>query len=270
MFAAIPFPDFDPVFIDLGFFQVRWYGMAYLGGIVLGWLYLVKLNAAKYWPDGAPLTREDIEDLMVWSIVGIVIGGRLGYVVFYQPETYLADPMEILAIWHGGMSFHGGLLGVCAAVLTFAYFRERPLWPIADVIGCAAPIGLMLGRIANFINGELYGRTTGTDQGVIFPHAYPPGVPRHPSQLYEAALEGLVLFIILRILFIYTQARYKPGMLAGCFFAGYGVFRFGVEFFREPDSFLGLLWMNASMGQLLSLPMVLFGLILMIRAQRTA
>jgi len=158
MFTEIPFPDFDPVLLDVGFFQVRWYGMAYLGGVVLGWLYLLRLNAEKYWPEGAPLSREDVEDLMVWSIVGIVIGGRLGYVFFYQPSVYMNDPMEILAIWHGGMSFHGGLLGVCTAVIGFAHFRERPIWSIADVFGCTAPIGLLLGRIANFVNGELYGR----------------------------------------------------------------------------------------------------------------
>jgi len=270
MFTEIPFPDFDPVLLDVGFFQVRWYGMAYLGGVVLGWLYLLRLNAEKYWPEGAPLSREDVEDLMVWSIVGIVIGGRLGYVFFYQPSVYMNDPMEILAIWHGGMSFHGGLLGVCTAVIGFAHFRERPIWSIADVFGCTAPIGLLLGRIANFVNGELYGRVTGTDQGMIFPYATPVGVPRHPSQLYEAALEGLLLFIVLRILFVRTDLRHKPGTLGGIFFIGYGASRFIIEYFREPDSFLGLLWMNFSMGQILSLPMILFGLFLIFRAQRTA
>jgi len=270
MFTEIPFPDFDPVFIDLGFLQIRWYGMAYLAGIMLGWLYLLRLCREKYWPDGIPMNREDIEDLMVWSIVGIVIGGRLGYVLFYQPDFFLANPMEIFAVWHGGMSFHGGLLGVVTAGVVFARFRGLPVLPIADVVACAAPIGLMLGRLANFINGELYGRVTGTDQGMIFPYAQPLGAPRHPSQLYEAFFEGLVLLIILRILFTKTSLRHKPGFLCGIFIGLYGVFRFGIEYFREPDSFLGLLWMDFSMGQFLCLPMILVGLGLVIRAQRNA
>jgi phosphatidylglycerol:prolipoprotein diacylglycerol transferase len=270
MFAAINFPDFDPIFLDLGFFAIRWYGMAYLTGIILAWLYILRLNRPKYWSGTSPLTREDIEDLIVWAIVGIVVGGRMGYVLFYQPDTFLANPLEIFAVWHGGMSFHGGMLGVCVAVIAFAHFKDKPLWTIADQFGCAAPIGLFLGRCANFINGELYGRETDVEWGMIFPGALPNGAPRHPSQLYEAALEGILLFIILRILFTMTNLRHKPGFLAGVFIAGYGVARFTVEFFREPDAYLGLLWFDLSMGQLLSIPMILIGLIFMIRAQRTA
>jgi len=270
MFENMPFPDIDPVFIDLGFFQIRWYGMAYLGGVALGWLYLLRLCKEKYWPDGAPLTREDVEDLMVWSIVGIVVGGRLGYVLFYQPDVFLPDPIRIFYVWQGGMAFHGGLLGVTVAGLLFCHFREKNALQVADMFACIAPIGLMFGRIANFINGELYGRVSDSDFGMIFPRAIPLGEPRHPSQLYEAFFEGFVLLVLLNILFMKTNLREKPGFLCGVFIGGYGIFRFFIEYFREPDALLGLLWLNLSMGQMLCIPMILVGLTLVIRAQRNA
>ena len=270
MFAAIPFPDFDPVFLDLGFFEIRWYGMAYLAGVALAWLYMLRLCKPKYWPDGPPLTRDDIEDLMVWSIVGIVLGGRIGYILFYNAEFFMQNPVEIFSIWHGGMSFHGGFLGVTAAVGFFAWRRKIAFWGIGDLFACAAPIGLFLGRLANFVNGELYGRVTDWEYGMIFPRAYPPGEPRHPSQLYEAALEGLLLFIVLRLLFTLTDLRHKTGFLCGVFIGGYGLSRFIVEYFREPDAHLGLIWFELSMGQLLSMPMILVGLFLIVRAQRAA
>lgn len=266
MLAAIPFPDFDPVFIDLGFFQIRWYGMAYLGGMLLSWWYMLRLIADKYWPDGPPMARADVEDLILWCILGVVVGGRLGYVMFYQPSYYAANPGQILALWKGGMSFHGGLLGVTSAVIAFSVLRKKSLFAIADIVACATPIGLLLGRIANFINGELYGRTTDWDYGVKFPDGG--AAPRHASQLYEAFLEGLVLFIILRWLFTRTKVRQRPGFLAGCFWVGYGSFRIVVEFFREPDSFLGFLWFGASMGQLLSIPVIMFGAFMIYHAQR--
>ena len=270
--AALSFPDFDPVALDLGFFQIRWYALAYVGGLLLGWWYAIRLIADKWWPQksdawsgGPPLSRKELEDLVFWSFFGVLVGGRLGYVLFYKSAEYFNDPIEILKVWEGGMSFHGGLIGVTLAIILFALKRKRSMFSIADIAGCAAPIGLFLGRIANFINGELYGRVTTVNWGVIFPAGGPE--PRHPSQLYEAALEGLLLFILLRILFTSTQMRFKPGMLGGVFFIGYGVSRIFVEFFREPDAFLGFLWLGATMGQLLSVPMVLFGIWLVWRAQ---
>lgn len=275
VYAAMSFPAFDPVALDLGFFQIRWYALAYVAGLLLGWWYAARLLADRWWPQtsdhwsgGPPFTRKELEDLVFWSFFGVLLGGRLGYVLFYKPGDYLADPLSILTVWEGGMSFHGGLVGVTLAIILFALKRKRSMFSIGDVIGCAAPIGLFLGRIANFVNGELYGRVTGSDWGVIFPGGG--DLPRHPSQLYEAALEGLLLFIVLRLLFTSTRARFHPGTLCGVFFIGYGLSRIIVEFFREPDSFLGFLWLGATMGQLLSIPMVLFGLWLVWRARRKA
>ena len=202
------------------------------------------------------------------QLLGVVLGGRLGYVLFYKLDDYINDPERIyvfwergwiFAVWEGGMSFHGGLLGVTLVIILFARRRGLSMYSIGDLVGCAVPIGLLLGRIANFVNGELYGRPTGTDWGIIFPGEAAGGVPRHPSQLYEAVLEGLLLLIVLRLLFTMTNMRHHPGMLCGVFWIGYGSARFFVEFFREPDEFLGFLWFGTSMGQLLSLPMILFG-----------
>jgi phosphatidylglycerol:prolipoprotein diacylglycerol transferase len=262
--AAINFPAFDPVAIDLGFFQIRWYALAYIGGLLLGWWYLRRLLADKWWPNGPPLSLKQAEDLVFYAMLGVVLGGRLGYVLFYKPSDYLHDPLQILQVWHGGMSFHGGLIGVTAVIIIYALRTQRSMFSIGDLMGCAVPIGLGLGRLANFVNGELYGRATGADWGMIFPGS--DGLPRHPSQLYEAALEGLVLFIVLRLLFTRTGLRFRPGALCGCFWIGYGLSRITVEFFREPDDFLGFLWFGASMGQLLSIPMVLFGVWLLVRA----
>ncbi len=267
MLAAINFPNFDPVAIDLGFFQIRWYALAYIGGLLLGWWYLGRLIADKWWPQGAPLSKKQAEDLVFYAMLGVVLGGRLGYVLFYKPGDYLHNPLQILEVWHGGMSFHGGLLGVTTVIIVYALATKRSMFSIGDLVGCCVPIGLGLGRLANFINGELYGRVTGSDWGMVFPHT--DGLPRHPSQLYEAALEGLVLFIVLRLLFTRTDLRFRPGALCGCFWIGYGLSRITVEFFREPDDYLGFLWMGASMGQLLSIPMVLFGIWLIARAKKT-
>ncbi|MGE0668435.1 MAG: prolipoprotein diacylglyceryl transferase [Sphingomonadales bacterium] len=264
--AAINFPAFDPVALDLGFFQIRWYALAYIGGLLLGWWYLRRLLADKWWPSGPPLTKRQAEDLVFYIMLGVVLGGRLGYVLFYKPSDYLDDPLQILQVWHGGMSFHGGLIGVTAVIIVYALRTRCSMFSIGDLIGCAVPIGLGLGRVANFINGELFGRTTGSDWGMIFPGT--DGLARHPSQLYEAALEGIVLFLVLRLLFTRTGLRFRPGALCGCFWIGYGLSRTVVEFFREPDDFLGFLWLGASMGQLLSIPMVLFGVWLLARAMR--
>ncbi len=262
----IPFPNFNSVALDLGFFQIRWYALAYIGGLLLGWWYLLRLLRDKWWPDGPPMTKQNAEDLAFWSMLGVILGGRLGYVLFYKPGDYIDDPLAIFAVWEGGMSFHGGLLGVTLVIILFALKRGLSMYSIGDLVGCAVPIGLMLGRIANFINGELYGRETDGSWGMIFPGGGP--VPRHPSQLYEAALEGLILFIVLALLFRLTQMRFKPGALCGCFWIGYGTARTVVEFFREPDDYLGFLWFGASMGQLLSIPMVLFGVWLIWNARR--
>ena len=264
--AAINFPAFDPVAIDLGFFQIRWYALAYISGLLLGWWYIGRMIADKWWPNGPPLTRKQAEDLVFYIMLGVVLGGRLGYVLFYKFTEYVEHPLQIFMVWNGGMSFHGGLLGVTAVIVIYALRAKRSMFSIGDLIGCAVPIGLGLGRIANFVNGELYGRATGSDWGMIFPGS--DGLPRHPSQLYEAALEGLVLFIVLRLLFTRTGLRVRPGALCGCFWIGYGLSRIVVEFFREPDSYLGFLWMGASMGQLLSIPMVLFGVWLVARAMK--
>ncbi len=259
---AIPFPMIDPVLAEIGPFAIRWYALAYMAGILLGWRYMLRLAPEQ--PGG--VDGAAIDDFISWTVLGIILGGRLGYVLFYKPGYYLADPMEILYVWQGGMSFHGGLLGVMATVVLFARRRGLALFALADLIACAAPIGLFFGRIANFINGELWGRVSDVPWAVVFPHGGPE--PRHPSQIYEALLEGAVLFLVLLALWRLTSLRRRHGALAGVFFCGYGITRIFVEFFREPDAYLGFLIGGATMGQLLSLPAIAFGLWLMLRRAR--
>lgn len=261
MLFALPFPAIDPVAIDLGFFAVRWYALAYIVGLLLGWRYLVWL--AKQPP--SVMSRNDADDLLVWIALGVILGGRLGYILFYKPGYYLEHPLEILQLWHGGMAFHGGLLGVVVA--TYWFSRQRKLNPfrVGDLLCCTVPIGLLLGRIANFINGELYGRVTDSPIGMVFPHGGP--LPRHPSQLYEALLEGLVLLILLAILFRRDSIRCRPGMLAGIFLVGYGIARSIAELFREPDAHLGFILGPVTMGQVLSVPMIAAGLALVLWAR---
>ncbi len=256
----LTYPNLDPVAIHLGPLAIRWYSLAYIGGILLGWFYVLWLNKRKAIPN---LTQKAIDDMVVWAVLGVVGGGRLGYVLFYKPHFYLENPSHILKLWEGGMSFHGGCLGVILAFIAFARKYKVPFWPLIDVIACAAPIGLFLGRIANFINGELYGRVTDSPLGMIFPTGGPE--PRHPSQLYQAGMEGIILFTLLFLLARFTNAREKPGMLGGAFIAGYGIARIIGELFREPDAFLGFLFAHVTMGQLLSTPMVLYGLYLVFR-----
>jgi len=256
---AIPFPMIDPVLVEIGPLAIRWYALAYMAGILLGWRYVLRLAAEQ--PGGADGAA--IDDLVAWMVLGVILGGRLGYVLFYKPSFYLADPLEVLFVWHGGMSFHGGLAGVVITLVLFARRRGLALFALADVIACAAPIGLFFGRIANFINGELWGRVTDVPWAVVFLHGGPD--PRHPSQIYEALLEGAALFLVLFTLWRLTGLRRRHGVLAGVFFCGYGVARITVEFFREPDAFLGFLLGGATMGQLLSLPVIAFGLWLMLR-----
>ncbi len=255
----MPFPNIDPIAIQIGPVAIRWYALAYIAGIVLGWVYIRFLQKRKPLPN---LGREALESMFTWAIIGIMAGGRLGYVLFYKPAHYLQHPVEIAYLWQGGMSFHGGLIGVILAFYLFARKYRIPFIALMDRIAAATPIGLFFGRMANFINGELYGRVTDHSFGMVFPHGGP--LPRHPSQLYEAALEGIVLFCILWILIRFTRALNYPGIIAGLFLIGYAISRIIVEFFREPDAHLGFIVSHITMGQLLSLPMIGVGLTVMI------
>lgn len=260
---ALHFPDINPIALSLGSLQIRWYALAYLAGFVLGWryaLYLVGPHKAE------PLTRESLDDFLSWAILAVILGGRMGYVLFYQTGAYFSDPLEIFKIWHGGMSFHGGALGMIAAMVAYTRLKKIPLLRLSDVVVCVVPIGLFFGRLANFVNGELYGRVSTAPWAVVFPHAG--DLPRHPSQIYEALLEGVLLFCVLFLLSHKTRLREKPGMLSGVFLAGYGLCRFTVEFFREPDAQLGYILGFLTMGQILCLPMVAGGLFLMFHARR--
>ena len=255
---AIPFPAFDPVLIEIGPFSIRWYALAYIVGILGGWLYArAIISSEKLWGGKAPLTVTDFDDFILWVTLGIILGGRLGYVLFYNPAYFAANPIEIVQLWKGGMSFHGGFLGCVVAVIAFARRRTIPVLSLGDIVCAVAPIGLFLGRIANFINAELWGRATDVPWAMVFPGAGP--LERHPSQLYEAALEGLVLFVILALL-MRAGALRRPGMILGVFSLCYGLSRIICEFFREPDQQLGFLWGEVTMGMLLSLPLIVAGI----------
>ena len=270
--AGIVFPDIDPVLISWGPIAIRWYALAYIAGLVIGWRYIVSMvETPGLWKGPAPLDREMVDDSLLWAALGVILGGRIGYVFFYNPAFYWEHPLDALKVWHGGMSFHGGTLGVIVAMWLFARSRKFSPLTMLDLVTAAAPVGLFFGRIANFINGELWGRVTDVSWGVIFCNERialshggfcPAGdLPRHPSQLYEAALEGIVLFLVLRLLTHKTNALQKPGTVASMFLVGYGVARTFVEFFRQPDEQLGYLYGHwLTMGMLLSAPMVLLGL----------
>jgi phosphatidylglycerol---prolipoprotein diacylglyceryl transferase len=271
----MPFPDIDPIAFSLGPLVIRWYALAYIAGLVGGWYLARRLaQSPALWGDVKRPTNEHIDDLLVWAAIGIILGGRLGYVLFYDLSSYLHRPIEILYIWQGGMSFHGGFLGVVVAAIVFA--RSRGLNPLSlfDVITVAAPIGIFFGRLANFINGELWGRVAPDfPYAVIFPYAGP--VPRYPSQLFEAATQGLLLFAVMMIALAIFGLR-RPGLLAGIFAIGYAVARTFTEFFREPDPQLGFLFDGAfanlgggiTMGMVLSLPLAIAGIIVVIAAAR--
>ena len=265
---ALPFPAIDPVLIEVGPFAIRWYALAYIVGIFLAWWYAKRLvgNAGLWGPGGAPMQPGDLDDFVVWAAVGIVGGGRLGYVLFYDLAHYLQQPADILAVWQGGMSFHGGFLGMVIAMTIFARNRAIPVWSLIDVIAPSVTFGLLLGRLANFINGELFGRVTDVQWAFVFPAGG--DAPRHPSQLYEAALEGLALFLFLRLLTHRYHRLAHPGFVSGGFAAGYGVARTFVEFFREPDIQLGYFAGGLTMGMLLSVPMIVVGVALMIWSAR--
>jgi len=259
---VLPFPAIDPVAVAVGPVAIRWYALAYLAGFIIGWRYcLILASQVAHRP-----SREDLDDFLTWAVLGVILGGRIGYVLFYNFDQYLAEPLQMLMLWHGGMSFHGGLLGVILVVFLFSWRRGFSPLALGDIIACAVPFGLLFGRIANFINGELYGRPSDVSWAMVFPRD-PLQLPRHPSQLYEAFLEGLVLLLVMAGLNYATKLRARPGTLAGIFFIGYALCRITVEFFREPDPQLGFLFAGATMGQLLSLPMIAFGLGLVAWAQ---
>lgn len=259
---SLTFPHIDPVALQIGPLAIRWYALAYLAGIIGGWryaLYLAKKGFSK-------ITPLQLDDFIVWATLGIVLGGRLGYVLFYKPAYYSAHPIEILHLWQGGMSFHGGLLGVILAMFLFTRKNNIPFFRLSDLAAAVTPIGLFFGRIANFINGELYGRTTDATIGMIFPNGG--FAPRHPSQLYEALGEGILLFVIMQIFIFKFKKMQQPGFLSGAFLCFYAMIRFIIEFFREPDAHLGFIIEQITLGQILTLPMLIMGIIV-IRQGRT-
>jgi phosphatidylglycerol:prolipoprotein diacylglycerol transferase len=288
MIPVLLFPQFDPVIVQIGPLAIRWYALAYIASLVIGWRMvrgLVRLPPVV-------ATQLQVDDFLTWATLGVVLGGRLGYVLFYQPSFYFSHPAMIFAVWEGGMSFHGGMLGVAIAITVFCWRNAMPLFGFADRIAVVAPIGLGLGRVANFINGELWGRPAPDwlPWAMIFPRATPTAqpslstyellrqtvcagldpsqcVPRHPSQLYQALIEGLILFSVMFVLSRRDSVRARFGLLTGVFLCGYGIARIIGEFFREPDAFLGFLAFGATMGQVLSIPMVLAGVWLILRAR---
>jgi phosphatidylglycerol:prolipoprotein diacylglycerol transferase len=262
MFLSIPFPAIDPNLIEIGPLVIRWYSLAYIFGLILGWRLMRRLSRRVE----KLVTLDDTDDFLIWATFGVILGGRLGYVLFYRLDYYLNDLMGILAVWQGGMSFHGGFAGVVIATILFTRKRKIPLLIFADILACVSPIGLFFGRLANFINGELFGRVSDVPWAMVFPRGGP--AARHPSQLYEAALEGLVLFVILIILSRSRFAQDRPGLLTGVFILGYAAARATVELFREPDAHLGLLAAGTTMGQWLSMPMIALGIGLIIYAHK--
>jgi phosphatidylglycerol:prolipoprotein diacylglycerol transferase len=260
--AMLTHPQFDPVAFTLGPLQVHWYGLTYLAAFGL-FMFTARLRLKQSAVVAQGWTVRDVEDLLFFGILGVILGGRLGYALFYKPDVYLSQPLEILKVWQGGMAFHGGLLGVIAAMIVFAWRRSRPWLQVTDLIAPCVPLGLASGRIGNFINGELWGRAADSSLpwAMVFPQS---GVlmPRHPSQLYQFLLEGLLLFVVL---WAYARKPRGLGQVSGVFLMGYGALRFVAEFFREPDVFLGLLALNMSMGQWLCIPMVALGAWLWVR-----
>ncbi|WP_146585108.1 prolipoprotein diacylglyceryl transferase [Puniceibacterium confluentis] len=293
MSTGIPFPPLSPELFSISLFgmdfALRWYALAYIAGILIAWrLAVVAVRRSTLWPESTPpMAPARVEDFLTWIILGVILGGRLGFALFYEPGYYLSNPLQILKIWQGGMSFHGGMIGVTLAALVYCLRNALPLLSTADLMALATPPGLLLGRMANFVNAELWGRPTTLPWGVIFPgdaaqacgQAVGQLCARHPSQLYEAALEGLLLGAVLLWLAFRSEALRRPGLLTGVFGLGYGLARFSVEFVRQPDAQfvtpgnpLGLAWQlggqGLTMGQILSLPMILLGVVLIIRARR--
>jgi len=261
-FLLIPYPQIDPVLVQVGPFAIRWYALAYIAGLVIGWRIMRRVSVQP----PAILSPEKIDDFLLWAALGVILGGRLGYVLFYKPSFYFEHPLSILTLWEGGMSFHGGLLGVIVAIIIYSLGNGTNPFMLSDLVAIVAPIGLFFGRIANFINGELWGRPADVPWAMIFPRGGP--VPRHPSQLYQAFFEGVVLLAVVCLVWRLADARRRPALLTGVFCAGYGAARVVGEIFREPDSFLGFLWGPFTMGMLLSVPMMLFGAGLIVWSHR--
>lgn len=264
----INFPSFNPIAISLGPFAVRWYALAYIGGIVFGWLYArAMIRNERLWGGPAPISLLQMDDFILWVTLGIILGGRTGYVLFYNLPFFMEHPAAIFKLWEGGMSFHGGFLGCVVAVMWFARRNDIPILSLGDITTAVGPIGLFLGRIANFINGELWGRPA--DPGLPWAMIFPTGgdVPRHPSQLYEAGMEGILLFTVLAVMIRFGALR-RPGLILGSFILIYGLARIAGEHFREPDPQLGFLWGGLTMGMLLSIPMLIVGVILIVLAVR--
>lgn len=266
----IPFPAIDPVALQIGPLAVRWYGLAYASGLILGWLYIRRLlSEHALWPaNRAPMSADDADELLIWVTAGVIIGGRLGHVLFYQSGYYFSNPLEILAIWNGGMAFHGGLLGTGIAMLIFARRHGVSIWPVMDLVSAAVPIGLFFGRTANFINAEVVGSQTTMPWGMVFPGWG--NDPRHPAMLYEAALEGLALFVILRLATHTLKSLKQPGLTTGLFLVGYGVFRIFCEFFKIVDYRLIVEGYPITKGMVYSVPMLLIGAWFIYRARSEA
>lgn len=267
---SLPFPIIDPVAIEIGPLAVRWYGLAYVAGLMLGYAYAKRIcSTERLWGGkGTSITREHIEDFLLWAGVGVIVGGRLGFVLFYNAEFYLQNPVEILKVWNGGMAFHGGLAGVIVAIILYTRQKGLSFLSFCDVMATAAPFGLFFGRVANFINAELWGRTTDAPWAFVFPGGG--DLPRHPSQLYEAALEGIVLWLIIRWITHSKLGLTRPGLAAGVFGIGYAASRIFVEFFREPDPQLGFLLGDfVTMGMILSTPVLLGGIALLLASRKT-
>jgi phosphatidylglycerol:prolipoprotein diacylglycerol transferase len=267
---AIPYPAIDPVALRLGPLSVKWYGLAYMAGLLLGWLYVkMLLRRDDLWPSGSrPFAPEKTDDLLLLMTVGVLAGGRLGYVLFYEPRFFFTHPLSIPAVWNGGMSFHGALIGSILAIVYFARRVGADIWSVLDLSAAATPMGLFFGRLANFINGELWGRPSDVPWAMVFPGAGP--WPRHPSQLYEASLEGLLLFAVLAWLTYRSGALRQPGLIAGTFLTGYGLARSFSEFFREPDPGHWLTVGPLTAGIVYSLPMILAGILIVRASMRRA
>lgn len=267
--AALAFPNISPIALQIGPLAIHWYGLGYIVGILFAWWYAKRLVANDtLWFAGQPRPQKiDIDDFVMWAAIGVVLGGRVGYILFYDLARYLESPLDIFRVWEGGMSFHGGFLGTTLAMVLFARSRKVPVWTMFDVVAAGVPVALGLVRVANFINSELWGRPTDVAWGVVFPNGGP--VARHPSQLYEAFLEGFVLFIALAVLVYAAKRLTRPGFIAGAFVLGYGLSRITAEFFREPDAQLGYLAGNwLTMGMVLSVPMIVAGLAAMVFSLR--
>ncbi len=267
MSFAIILPVIDPVALHLGPVAVRWYGLAYMFSLLLGWVYTRRLAGnQRLWGGKSPIRPDHFDDLLMWVTLGVVVGGRLGYVLFYKPAYFFHNPQQIVQTWNGGMSFHGGMLGSLLAIWLYSRRHKLPVLSVIDVASAVAPLGFYFGRLANFVNGELWGRVTDVPWAMVFPDPEAGGVPRHPSQLYEAALEGLVLFLVLRYLTHSRLALLKPGLVTGTAILGYGLARIFVENFRQFEEGSGLMVGPFTPGMIYSVPMVLFGAWLVYRA----